>query len=78
MHVDELALDWDSGWTLMPQWVGRGWLSVDDAEKFQPIDLALTAMTDRKDASLWTPAALRSASEWAEIRALATAALLEL
>jgi hypothetical protein len=78
MHVDELALDWDSGWRLIPQWVERDWLSVDDAEKFQPLDLALTAMTDRKDANLWTPAALHEATEWTEIRTLATAALLGL
>ena len=78
MHVDELALEWDSGWRLLPQWVERDWLSADDADKFQPIDQALTAMTDRKDANLWTTTALHETTEWAEIRSLATAALLDL
>lgn len=78
MHVDELALDWDSGSRMLPQWVERDWLSAEDAEKFRPIDLAFTAMTDRKDASLWTAKALHESQEWAEIRTLATAALLDL
>ena len=56
----------------------RDWLSVEDADKFQPIRMALTAMTDRKDANLWTPSPLREAEGWAEIRALATTALLDL
>ncbi len=63
---------------MLPQWVERDWLSVEDADKFQPIRMALTAMTDRKDANLWTPSALREAEGWAEIRALATTALLDL
>jgi hypothetical protein len=78
LHVDELALDWDAGWSLSEQWVELGWLSADDASGFRPIDDALTAMSGKDHADLWTIDALHSAAEWNGIRELATTALFRL
>ena len=77
-YVDELALDWDGGWRLMPQWVERGWLSAEDAGHFRPLDEALAEMSGKEHAELWTTAALHRAPEWVRIRELATAALFNL
>jgi hypothetical protein len=78
LHVDELALDWDAGWRLIDQWIERGWLSVDDAAGFRPIDQALAAMSGKEHADLWTIDALHTAAEWVRIRELATTALFQL
>lgn len=74
-HVDELALDWDSGWRLVDQWVERGWLSAQDAKLFGPLNHALAEMSGQRHAELWTTEALHGAAEWTRIRELATAAL---
>jgi hypothetical protein len=73
--VDELALDWDAGWRLMPQWVELGWLSPNDAALFRPIEDAFAAISGKAHAELWTIDALHHSSEWSRIRDLATAAL---
>lgn len=78
LHVDELALDWDAGWRLIEQWVELEWLSADDACGFRPIDEALTAMSGKAHANLWTIDALHSAAVWVGIRELATTALFQL
>ena len=74
--ADELALEFDDGFPLVPAFIERGWLSETALPALVPLDEQLTAMSggDR----LWHAEALAVQPEWDRVRALAGAALLRL
>ena len=76
--VDELALEFEDGHLLLPQWVDVGWLPADAVPAWNALDAALTAMSGAANGELWTLTALHQAPEWARIRELAVAVLLAL
>lgn len=73
--VDELALEFDNGHVLLPQWMEARWLPREAAPAFSAVDAALTAMSGAERSELWTVEALYEAPEWARIRELAAAIL---
>jgi hypothetical protein len=73
--VDELALEFEDGHLLLPQWVEAGWLPPEAVPAFFAVDSALTDMSGTQHADLWTVAALYDAPEWARVRELAGAVL---
>ena len=76
--VDELALEFDDGHHLLPQWVDAGWLPSASVPAFSVLDRALAEMSGKEHADLWSLTALHDAPEWAHVRALAAEVLLAL
>jgi hypothetical protein len=78
-HIpDELALDFDHAWGLVPQLVERGLIDAEQLATLAEVDRLLTAMSDRaaRDrAGLWTLAGLQDDARWARVRLLAAEAL---
>jgi hypothetical protein len=78
-HVpDELALDFEQAWGLVPQLVERGWISAEQLAALARVDQVLTAMSDRDApdrAALWTLDGLGADARWARARVLAAQAL---
>jgi hypothetical protein len=72
--VDELALSFEDGHLLLPQWVGAGWLPVEATPHFAAVDAALSDMSGAEHAHS-TVEALRDAPEWARVWELAARAL---
>ena len=67
--ADELALEFDEGFVLLPTFVERGWLSAHDAKIAAAIDESLGRMSGEQGP--WDIADLATAPEWQEIRRLA-------
>jgi hypothetical protein len=78
-HVpDELALDFDHAWGLVPQLVERGWISAEQLAALARVGQLLTAMSDRaapEREQLWTLEGLGTDARWADARLLAAHAL---
>ena len=66
--VDELALEFDDA-------VAGASLSTGERERLSALDTYLSRMSGPQHVSLWTTDALRTRSEWAEVRDLARRAL---
>jgi hypothetical protein len=76
VHIpDELALTFDDAFLLCAQLERSGHLNRAQIEALGCIDEALTELTNRRDPSMWTLAAIHESFEWQEIRAKARAAL---
>ena len=75
VSYDELALELDAvlGAVLGYNLVGDG-----AADALKAVDLALTHISGRHNAALWTAGGLRERAEWVEIRRLARSALADL
>lgn len=73
--VDELALEFEDGHLLLPQWVEAGWLPSQAVPAFAAVDTALTGMSGKGHSELWSIAALHEASEWGHVRELAAEVL---
>ena len=71
----ELALSFEEGHLLLPQWVSAAWLPVERPPHFAVVDAALSDMSGVEHAHLWTVEAPRDAPEWASDRELAARAL---
>jgi hypothetical protein len=78
-HVpDELALDFDHAWGLVPQLAERGWVSAEQLAALARVDQLLTAMSDRAAPDrrlLWSLDGLGADARWAAARTLAAQAL---
>jgi len=66
--ADELALEFDDALAGAP-------LSKRERKLLGPLDAHLNGMSGQHHAALWTISALRTRSEWAEVRRLAREAL---
>ncbi|WP_141699257.1 hypothetical protein [Candidatus Thiosymbion oneisti] len=64
-NIDEIALEFDD---IFGAFMTDSTLSEAVRNDLQKINERLDEMSDRKD--LWTPAALKSRQEWAEIRSI--------
>lgn len=73
--VDELALEFEDGHLLLPQWTAAGWLPPEAVPAFAAVDAALDAMSGSENAHLWTTEALHRAREWERVRELAAVVL---
>ncbi len=74
-HPDELGLDFDEGFRLIPGLERDGVsLSIEVKDLLATIDSELEAMSGHEHAELWTTEAVRSRPEWARIRSLAQTA----
>jgi hypothetical protein len=76
--TDELALEFDDGYRLIPRFVANGWLSAESGGLLAPIDAALAAMSGPSNADVWAVEALESDPRWMEVRVLAREALIRL
>jgi hypothetical protein len=71
-HADELGLGFDDGYLLVPTLVAEGvTFSRRSLSLLSQINSALSDMSGHQNADLWTEAAIRERSEWANIRSLA-------
>jgi hypothetical protein len=73
--IDELALEFDDGFRLLPTFVERGWLNDAALPILTQLDEQLAAMSGEHNADLWQIEALTSRAEWNRVRVLAKAAL---
>lgn len=73
--ADELALEFDDGYRLLPAFLANGWLKQDSAEALEEVARALTAMSGRENEAVWAVESLASDSRWEEVRQLARKAL---
>lgn len=76
--ADELALEFDDGYTLLSTFLRNGWLKQESAEVLADIARALTAMSGRENEAAWAVEALASDARWEEVRQLARKALTRL
>lgn len=76
--ADELALEFNDGIRLLPQFVEHGWIPSQAAARLGELDAVLEAMSGAENAALWQVPVLDTADEWADIRTRATAILCEL
>jgi hypothetical protein len=72
--VDELALEYDDGFRLVPTFIELGWLDAAALPALEQLDAQLDAMSGERNAELWHVDALVR-EEWDRIRSLATEAL---
>ena len=73
--VDELALEFDDGFRLVPTFIERGWLNATALPVLAEIDQHLSSMSGEHNAGLWQVEALARTTEWDQVRALARTAL---
>lgn len=73
--ADELALEFDDGYMLLPVFLDKGWLKDHSADVLGDIARALTAMSGRENEAVWAVEALASDPRWEEVRGLARKAL---
>jgi hypothetical protein len=73
--VDELALEFDDGFRLVPTFIERGWLNDAALPALIEIDEQLSSMSGERNADLWHVEALASRTEWDRVRASARTAL---
>lgn len=73
--ADELALEFDDGFKLLPSFLNNGWLSQDIVGVVSEIDRALADMSGQANKDLWAVEALPSDPRWKEVRVLARKAL---
>ncbi len=76
--ADELALEFDDGFQLLPQFVEHGWIPTHAAEKMREFDKLLSAMSGPGKPEIWEVSALGTAEAWADVRKKASAILFEL
>jgi hypothetical protein len=69
--ADEMALEFNEGFVLVPQFVDAGWLSASDTEALRELHKILAEMSGSEQAELWTEDALRNASAWENVRTVA-------
>jgi hypothetical protein len=74
--VDELALEFDDGFRLLPQFLERHWLSDGLRVHADEIDRLLTQMSGPQGP--WSVDELRSDPRWADVRSRAAQALSEI
>jgi hypothetical protein len=74
-QVDELALEFDDGFRLLPTFIERGWLNATAMPVLAEIDQRLSSMSGAHNVGLWQVEALSSRTEWDHVRASARAAL---
>ena len=71
--VDELALEFDDSFVLVPQLVRQGRLTPEQADTLASVSAQLSRMSATP--SLWTEAALHGHPDWDEVRRLAALSL---
>ncbi|MFI5491911.1 hypothetical protein [Actinoplanes sp. NPDC051859] len=76
-YADELALQFDDGFRLLPVFVERGWLRDTAVPALARLDEHLDAMSCQAHADLWTVEALNRV-EWERTRSLALSALIRI
>jgi hypothetical protein len=73
--VDELALEFDDGFRMVPIFIERGWLDGKALPALAAIDEQLSSMSGEHNADLWQVEALAGRSEWLRVRESARTAL---
>jgi hypothetical protein len=76
--TDELALEFDDGFRMLPQFVEQGWISPAAANRMRELDDLLARMSGSENADLWEVPALGSTEAWATVRECARSTLLVL
>jgi hypothetical protein len=74
--VDELALEFDQGFRLLPTFVERDWIDAAAVGALTELDQQLDEMSGDHNRTLWTAEALATRPEWDRVRFLARAALI--
>jgi hypothetical protein len=72
--VDELALEFDYGFQLVPSFLEQGWLEAAALPALKRLSSQLDAMSGEQNAELWTVEAL-AREHWDRVRGLAREAL---
>ncbi|GAA3006507.1 hypothetical protein [Actinokineospora diospyrosa] len=76
--ADELALEFDAGYRLLPQFISNGWLQADVRELLDAIDAALATMSEKENRDVWAVEALATDQRWEDVRGLARSVLTSL
>jgi hypothetical protein len=74
-YVDELALEFDDGYLLSPQFVTNGWLAQEATKPLAALNVLLSDMSGSEHAELWTLDALATSPLWIKVRHQARVAL---
>lgn len=74
VRPDELALDFDHWFTAVRGENGL-WFNAKQSQMLSNIDTALSRMSGRDNARLWTEDAVRNSPEWGHVREMARQAL---
>lgn len=72
VHVDELALEFDDALYLVNAMRTEGTWNNAVFDAIQSLDDRLDSLSGPRNSALWTCEALRDATEWVEVRRLAT------
>ena len=74
--ADELALEFDDGFKLLPTFISLGWIQPEAADALAELDATLARMSDPSQGDVWKVEALTSDVRWEGVRSLARDALL--
>ena len=75
VNCDELALQFDDSYVMVPQLVDRGLLSHEAAGRLDALAAQLDAMSAAGKPELWTLKSVQEADEWEQVRLLACSLL---
>jgi hypothetical protein len=73
--ADELALELDDAVQVLPQLVDLTWLTQEQTALIMAVHRKLGEMSGAEHAALWVISVLDTSPDWADVRALARAAL---
>jgi hypothetical protein len=65
---DELALEFDAMFVMVPQFLDNGWLNVDETAHLSILNSLLDNMSGPGCEHLWTWAALETEQSWIKVR----------
>lgn len=77
-NMTELALEFEEGCLLMPQWVRAGWVAPASIAAVEALNAIFDEMSGEGNAALWTRMALRNHEAWRRVRARAMGVLTEI
>lgn len=75
VNCDELALNFDDSYVMVPQLLEDSLISRDAADCLDALSAQLRDMSGSDKADLWTLRSVRHAQEWERVRELARASL---
>ena len=75
MDVDEIALEFEDAYGVVPRLATEGLISADAHAAIDALDIYLKSFSGSENRELWTADAVRQSAEWARVRVLAAVAL---
>ena len=66
--LDELAMEFDDGYRLVPSFIKNGWLPESILDPLSELDRLLSGMSGTGNERVWLVDSLDSTQEWEEVR----------